>query len=561
MEKEPEVKNGAHILRRFEQAKTARAPYEPRWQEIAERILPRHGGAFFQNTMQAKGHNKNRRMLDVSGAKALERFGAIMEGMLTPRMQRWHRLRVSNKDLNKVRRVQLYFDEVTDILFSERYAARSNFATAQYENYVSIGAFGTGIKFVEKPREKHQKGIRYRVMPLSGCYLLENYHGLIDTNFRPIDLNARQCVQAFSGEGDRLPDVVKKELEKTGGPDENRTFQFVHCVHPRADFDPDRIDINGTEFQSTYVSVDDKGIVRDDGYATFPFPIGRYFTAPGETYGRGPGDLALGSLKTINAMKVTMVEHGQRQVAPVFLSHDDGVADTFNYTPGFVNPGGLDSEGRELIKPMPVGNLAVGKDMMAAERKDIDDIFLSSLFQILVDKPEMTAEQFIGLLQEKGQLLAPAMGRQQTEDLGPCIERELDILAEQGMLPDMPGELREARGEYKVEYDSPLARAQKAEGISGFMRTTQFLLGVATATKNPSLLDRLDFDAATPEIAEAQAVPPGWIRSDEALEALRQKGQDAIDTQTAIQAGPAAASVLKALPQGAAPQGAAVPGG
>lgn len=542
---------GKDILKRAEEAKTIRAPYEGRWQEIAERILPRYSGSFHSGgKFNTEGNNKNGRMIDVSGAKALERFGAIMEAMLTPRMQKWHRLKASDRYLMKDREVKLYYDEVTDILFEHRYAPRANFATAQQENYVGIGAFGTGIKFVEAPREKHHKGIRYRVLPLSGAYILNNYHGISDVMFRPIQLTARQFRQAFNKPDDHVPDVVAAELTKVGGPSDSRKFDIMHCVCPRTDYDPNRIDARGLEFASYYVSEDDKEFIREDGYRTWPFPLGRYFTAPGETYGRGPGDLALGALKTINNMKVTMVEHGQRSVAPVFLAHDDGVADGFDYTPGHMNVGGIGSQGERLIDTLPVGNLAVGKDMMEAERKDIDDIFLASMFQILVERPEMTAEEFIGLMQEKGQLLAPAMGRQQTEDLGPLIERELDVLGAQGLLPPMPGLLREAQGQYTVEYDSPLARAQKAEEISGFMRTTQFALNVAAQTKNPKILDRLNFDAALPEIAAAQAVPSRWIRSDDELEQVRAQQQDAEDTATAIQGAGPAAQLMKAM-QGA----------
>ena len=47
----------------------------------------------------------------------------------------------------------------------------------------------------------------------------------------------------------------------------------------------------------------------------------------------------------------------------------------------------------------------------------IDDVFLVSLFKVLSEHPNMTATQVIELVNEKGMLVAPTLGRQHTEDL------------------------------------------------------------------------------------------------------------------------------------------------
>ncbi|WP_414464366.1 portal protein [Hyphomicrobium sp. DY-1] len=539
--------DGAFDIRRFEMAKTARAPYEARWQEIAERIFPRQSNTFFGNTLGANGGNRNRKMVDVTGAKAIEKFVAICESISTPRMQRWHRLKATNRDVQKDRSARLWFDEATEVLFQKRYDNYSGFTDAQYQSNASVGAFGTGYKFVEPSREKHRKGLRYRCVPLGQGYIALNYHGRPDTFFWPRELNARQFQQQFNKDSDFTPQAIINELTKVGGPDENKTFTIVHVVSPRSDFNPDRIDMKGMEWRGRYIFHQTKEIIREEGFHTWPFPIGRYFSAPGELYSRGPGDMALGSIKLLNEEKYTTVKAGQRAVDPIYIAHDDGVADAFNATPGFVNPGGVTSDGKPLIQALQTGRYDVAKDMMEMEQKNIEDIFLNTLFQILVDNPEMTAEQFIGLMQEKGQLLAPVAGRMFDYDLGPMIDRELDCLGQQGLLPPMPGILKEAQGEYSIAYDSPLSRLQKAEETSGFMRVTSWALNIAAQTKDPSKLDRFNFDAAIPEIADQQAVPERWIRSDEELADLRQQQQDANDTQTAIQAAPAAAQVVKAV--------------
>ena len=52
-------------------------------------------------------------------------------------------------------------------------------------------------------------------------------------------------------------------------------------------------------------------------------------------------------------------------------------------------------------------------------------------------------------------------------------ERELDLLAEQGLLDPMPPMLREARGDYRVMDTSPLARAARAGEAAGFFRVLE----------------------------------------------------------------------------------------
>jgi hypothetical protein len=83
----------------------------------------------------------------------------------------------------------------------------------------------------------------------------------------------------------------------------------------------------------------------------------------------------------------------------------------------------------------------------------------------------MTATEVLERAREKGMLLAPTAGRMQAEFLGPLIEREIDLLARQGLMPPkMPQILIDAAVEYRIEYDNPLSRMARAEKASGFMR-------------------------------------------------------------------------------------------
>lgn len=61
-----------------------------------------------------------------------------------------------------------------------------------------------------------------------------------------------------------------------------------------------------------------------------------------------------------------------------------------------------------------------------------------TLFQILVDNPQMTATEAMLRAQEKGQLLAPTAGRIQAEFLGTLILRKLTLLIRTDCCPNRP---------------------------------------------------------------------------------------------------------------------------
>lgn len=257
--------------------------------------------------------------------------------------------------------------------------------------------------------------------------------------------------------------------------------------------------------------------------------------------------LALPSIKVLNEQKKTLLKQGHRTVDPVLLVADDGVVDTFSLKPGAVNYGGVSADGRPLVHTLPTGNLSLAQEMMDAERAVINDFFLITLFQILVDTPTMTATEVLERAREKGALLSPTMGRQQSEFLGPMIEREVDLLIAQGLLDPMPQALREAAGEYEVEYDSPLSRAQKAEEAAGLFRTVDWIREYVAVSGDPSPLDHIDWDRAMPDILDIQAVPTRWQRSMEGVQKLRDGRTKAQETQQLIDAAPAAASVIKSV--------------
>ena len=522
------------IIREHEQMVSQRGIWEQHWREIAERVLPRNN--WFQATDKVEGEKRTEKVFDATAGLALDRFAAAMESMLTPRTQQWHRLKVRNPELKENAEIQEYLDEVTQILFQVRYSPRANFASQAHENYISLGAFGSGAILID---DIVGYGIRYKSIHLSEIYFCENHAGIIDKVHRKFEMTARQAMQKW---GDKCPDKIKTAVEKN--PEQK--FEFIHCVKPNEDFKPGRMNYEGMPFASYYLSIEGNQMVSVGGYKTFPYAISRYVTGPKEVYGRSPAMTVLPDIKMINEMSKTVIRAAHKIVDPPLLLQEDGVLQAFNTRPGALNYGGVDDQGRQTVVPLQTGaRVDIGMEMMEQRRKVINDAFLITLFQILVEAPNMTATEAMLRAQEKGALLAPTMGRQQSEMLGPMIERELDILARAGVLPPMPEALMEVEGEIEIEYVSPLNRAQRAEEGVAIMRTLEAVAPLAQI--DPGVMDIFKPDEIARELAEINGVPAKILRSKEEVMAIKEEQFQAAQAQQLLAAAPVAASTAKTL--------------
>jgi len=554
------------VLQEFSQYVSWRSMFAGQWEEAAQLILPTSRNTFFYQSYNVQGQKKTQQQVDASGMLALHRFAAICDSLLTPRNMKWHQLAANDEYVMKDRATRLWFEEVTSILFKYRYAPMANFSAQNNANYQSLGAFGNATMFVDAFDGRHhngQVGLRYKAVPLGETFYGENHQGLVDRVIRWFRMTAYQAVQRWGIEA--LPATLHAPLQQHS----QWLYSFLHCVRPRdlKEYDPKRLDVKSLPFVSYYISIEGQCMMQPEGgYRTFPYSVSRYDQTPMEVYGRGPAQMVLPSLKTLNAQKTTFLKAGHRASDPILLTADDGLVG-MDMRPGAINKGAVSQDGKLMVHTLPIGNIQVNEKMMDMERAIINDTFLVTLFQILTETPQMTATEVIERTNEKGILLAPTIGRQQSEYLGPMIDRELDIAASLRLLPPMPPRLQEARGEYQTVYTSPLARAQRAQEAAGFYRTVENIKELAAVSQDMSLFDRFDFDTAVPDIARINAVPEKWMSDDDGVARKRKARAQAAQQQAQLQAMPAQAAIMKAQavqakagmgqgqPQGGQPQG------
>lgn len=531
------------ILNEYNARKNNRCTFEGHWQEVAELVAPSFINTFFDWGEMIPGSKKTEKQIDAKAMVALGRFGAIVDSLLTPRNSTWHGLEASDPVLNKNRNVKMWFEDTTRRLFKTlRYAPTANFSSQNQQLFKSLGAFGTGPMFVDRLYSMDgTKGFRYKCMALGNVYISENHQGIVDGVVRRFKLTARQAMQRAEWDA-TLPQAIK---DKAKTAPEHR-FSFLQCVKPRTDYNPERLDAKGKMFGSYYISLDYKKLLSEGGYNTFPMPTSRYEQDPEEAYGRGPAMQVLPAIKTKNVEKRILLKQGHRSVDQVLLMHDDGLA-AFSLKPGAQNPGTVNADGKPLVVPLPGGSVQIGLEMMQEEDQLIDSAFLVDLFKLLLDDPKIfTATQVTEMIAQRGILISPTVGRQQSEYLGPLIDRELDLGADMGLFLPMPPELIEAKGDYSVVYTSPLARAARAEEVAGLQRSLERALNVVNITQNPAPLDHFDWDTIIPEAAEIDGVPTRWMRDPRMIDAIRTGRQQVKQAAMENQAAPGAAALIKA---------------
>jgi len=520
-------------LRSYEEAKQLRQPHENDFRLASAYCLPRHYAAWASSDGPAavgtSGQQVRRINFDSTGTLALPKYMAVLERIATPHGTRWHTLQTSDTSLLRSYRVRGFFDQLTDKLFQMRYQPKANFRQSSSEVYASMGAYGTGPIFMGK-RKKSPTNLNpsflYRACALRDIFILLNSEGEVEAVYRRVFRNYRQFVADFPGV--TPPKAFEADSKNPSIAKEEHRVEFVHVCRPRSDYAPDALDKRRLPIVASWICVPDKAYVdEEEGFLSQPYLTPRTFTEAGDPYGYSPAMQCLAAMGSASAIKKSVLKQGQKAADPVLLTHDDGVMNgRVDLRPGSQNPGGLDKQGRELVKVLQTGNFTVSDKLLQDERADVNDSFFVTLFQILTETPEMTATEVMERIAEKSALISPTMGRLQSEFLGPCIAREIEVLTEMGLMPEVPQELIEAEGQYDIIYTSPMAKSMYAEEVSGFMRAVEFSTQLVQQTQDPSHLDHFDFETAIPEIASRMAVPVRWMTTDEKKQALAQtRGQ------------------------------------
>lgn len=541
------------VITRLQQLANNRADFEPAWRQVAAVAAPdapdfNTSGLFGTSNAyggsMAMASRRSRNIYDSTAVWATERLSSGIEALVAPQSQYWHGLKPNDLIQAKPNDAETeHYEAVRNLQFEVRYDAHSGWQTAFQTSIRRAIAFGNGFMMVEDGYDP-KNVVRYRHIPLNEVYIATDQYVEVDTFYRMYSFTNRQVVQKF---GNKAP---QKIIDAANNPQEaDVRVTIVQAIMPRGDIGRGP-GILGAPYQSIHVTLEGKDLLGVSGF--YEFPVIDFRWLPEKDWGEGPVMRVLADIQSLNVMARTELVATQQAIDPPLLVARTGVMNRPDTNPGRTILGGIDANGREMVKPLILGQRPdFAQSVIQAKRENLKESMYINLFALMVQTPRMSATEALVRANEKGELLGPAGARLQ-QGLARLIDREQGILTRAGLYEKgsafyPPPRIRGKK--MAVQFSSPLDRLRRAKEAEGTINTLQILAPLAQV--DPTIFDHWDQDETTRGLAEINGVPRKFLRTREEVEALRQQRaaqqQQALALQAAQQMASAAADAAPAL--------------
>ncbi len=544
------------LVRQWSDLRNQQATFREMWQTIADYLCPHKSNV---TRKYEPGAKQTSRVFDGTGIRAPLMLAASIHGGITPVTQKWLSLSIRQKEINRLPGVQVWLEEDADRQHSAKMQANWNTEIAEW--YQDLVTFGTAAILTDaKPGDPFGRnrfgGFRYKTVPIGSYCIDEGRDGKVDVLFRTFTLSRRVVLQRW---GHRIDSGFREQA--TAKPYE--PAEILHAVYPRAEGRRRQsVGPRGMPFVSCYVLMqggDGQGgttaggervVLDEGGYRQFPYAVCRWSQTSGEVYGRGPGHNALPDIRTLNRMKELNLQYMSKVVDPPTLQRHEAVMGVTDLTPAGVTIVDYDGDLNEAVQPLE--SKRNDRDVFVTVdglKEDIREAFYWSLLQ-LQQKPDMTLGEVQIRVEFMQRLLGPTFGRLKDEGLNPIAEREFALMAFYGALAPVPEELVQygAAADIDIEYEGPLARAQRSHDLVAIDRFNGWLTSVQPFY--PEALDIADFDEQGRTVAEVTGMPANIIRDEKSVSRIRQQRAEAQQQ----------AALLQTLAGGAEAVGKAGPG-
>jgi len=512
----------------LDELKSARSTWHSHWQDIRDYIMPYRQSFTSSISDGAKAMEK---LVDGTAAYALVRMAQGLRGLYTSEALPWFRLGLEDEDLEDSWEVKGWLEEVEKKFYAAY--AKSNFYSQLTECYLDIGGFGTAGLWAEENAEQRGK-LHFRALPLNQCYYAVDHQDRVNLMARVMRLTARQIQGWWPN---NLGKKVGRAVEQNKWLEQ---FEVVHFIYPRMKRDARSAHKRNMPWASVYFQPDDLHIFDEGGFQEFPAAVARAQVMEGETYGRGAGVLALPDTKMLNRMEEDILRAGAKRIDPPLLLTNDALLSPLSFRPAGITILNAAST-EDKIAPLPLGgDLGYGDNKADQKRYAIKQIFFNDLFET-VAAPGETATAALKRIQKQLQMIGSLLSQIETELINPVFDRTFSLLWRAGEIPPPPPALMGQP--IKIDYISPLAKAQRSAEAEGIMAVTEYAMAVARV--KPEAADIVDFSEALRTLADIYGLKTKIVRSPEAVAEIREMRQQ---QEQQAQAAAMAVEGAKALP-------------
>lgn len=516
------------LERRFTQLQTQRLPNETLWQEVFSYLAPERALGWFQSGIQdsagTQAQAQRARIYDSTAIDSAEVLKSNIASWMTPDNSLWFGLDAGQED----EQATAWMDGAARFLFEHIHSA--GFTAVAGECYSDIVPAGWFVLYIDEGRDEQGNeagGYNFEQWPLFQCYVASSKPaGRVDTIYRVFSPTVEQVVAEYGI--DKVSDETAKKF--TDGKLTEKV-EMLWAIEPRRKGAYGAKLAKNMPFRSCHMERAKKHIVRESGYHEFPCAVPRWRLIPGTPYATGLGSNVLPDVKTLNDIIRMELMSLDLAISGMWKAVDDGVLNpkTIRVGPRKV----IAMASLESMAPLETGaNFNVSFSKAEQLRQSIRRTLLADMLTPQ-GGPVRSATEIARDMNQIRQLMAPLVGRFQSEFLQVLIERCFNIAYRAGALTEALGPVPEGllEGDYVVRYISPLARSQKMEEVTAIDSFLAGLIALAGSTQDMTVLDNVKLDPAMYEKGKALGVPGNLLRGPDELAEKRE--MDAKNKQAA----------------------------
>ncbi|MDB6077351.1 MAG: bacteriophage head to tail connecting protein [Akkermansiaceae bacterium] len=495
-----------------------RAPWEAKWQRLADVVNPSQGQISRRNSTQGPDTDRVAENFDGTAMRSNRTLAQGQASRITPMGARWFVLRPP-EDLAEDAAALDWYLRCSERLTRKLYD--SNFYNRAFQHYLDRGAFG--VAATEIVGGKHGRGLHFRSYPVGSYSIANNDNDEVDTLSRTFRWTPAQIVSAFPRE--RIPASILKMHDDPA--QRQQLLELRHHICPRHDRDPRKLDALNKAYASYIVYAPEKVVLSESGYDSFPVAVSRWELSVDSPYGWSPAMLALPEANQANHLEEMLDVQAETAAFPRVLYTGALKGDIDFAASGLTCWDPTQGEGAMPREWLTGGRYDVGKDRAGDKRKAIEEAFFVPLFNSISNlRGDTTATEVRALVTESRELFHPIFANLTREFLGPILRRSFALLLQQGEMPPPPPAVVKQTGagrvidEPNVEYTSAMALALEQSQLANLTDCFNVLRPLASI--DPTALDFVNVQVLGPAIFRAKGLPANWTRSEEEMAALQQ---------------------------------------
>ncbi len=506
------------LERRFKQLVAQRLPNEELWRDVFRYLAPERAVGWYSTPNESAGTNaaaERSRIYDSTAIDSMEIWKSNIASWMTPDNSRWFSLDAGQDDEQSTE----WMDGAAQFLFEHIHSA--GFSAVAGECYSDMGPAGWFVLYIDEAKDEHGRpvgGFNFEQWPLHQCFVASSKPaGRVDTIYRSFEMTIEQAVTEYGI--DKVSDETAKKF--TDGKLTDKV-QMLWAIEPRRKGQYAGTLAKNLPFRSCHMELSKKQIVRESGYHEFPCAVPRWRLIPGTPYATGLGSNVLPDVKTLNDIIRMELMSLDIAIGGMWKAVDDGVLNPKTIRIGprkIVSMASLDS-----MAPLETGaDFNVGFSKADQLREAIRRALLANLLTPQ-GGPVRSATEIAQNMNQIRQLMAPLVGRFQSEFLQVLIERCFNVAFRAGALIAALGPVPEGLldGDYTVKYISPLARSQLMEEVNAIDTYVGGLVQLMQATQDATVLDGIKLDEASYEKGKALGVPVKLLRGPDQLAEKRE---------------------------------------